>query len=110
MKTNEEKALELSGLTYINEDERYYQPRKCEIYDKCLEMAEWKDERYRWHKVADGDLPSDEETYVLRTKISGTFVGWYHDGKWWKPGYSRYEEGEVIAWLNIPKFEDTQII
>lgn len=43
MKTNKEKALELSGLTSINEDERYYQPRKCEIYDKCLEIAEWKD-------------------------------------------------------------------
>lgn len=45
--TNEEKALELSGLISINDDERYYQPRRCEIYDKCLEMAKWKDEELK---------------------------------------------------------------
>lgn len=68
-----------------------------------------KTETHRWHKVADGELPTDEETYVLRTKTPGTFIGWYHDGKWWKPGYSRYEDGEVIAWYNVPEFEDAQV-
>jgi len=42
---NEQKALELAELTSINDDERYYQPHKCEIYDKCLEMAKWKEEQ-----------------------------------------------------------------
>lgn len=65
--------------------------------------------KYRWHKISDGELPTDEEMYALHTKAQGTFIGWYHDGKWWKPGYSRYEEGEVIAWYNIPEFEDTSV-
>lgn len=42
---NKEKTLELSELTSINDDERYYQSRKCEIYDKCIEIAEWKDKK-----------------------------------------------------------------
>lgn len=45
--TNENKALFLSGLEDIpDEEERYYNRSKCEIYDKCLEMARWKDKQF----------------------------------------------------------------
>lgn len=43
--TNEKKALQLAGLNEISEEERYYQSSKCEIYDKCLEMAAWKEQQ-----------------------------------------------------------------
>ena len=43
--TNEKKALQLAGLKEISEEERYYQSSKCEIYDKCLKMAIWKEQQ-----------------------------------------------------------------
>ena len=56
--TNEKKALQLAGLNEISEEERYYQSSKCAIYDKCLEMAEWKDAEF-----------DDETARILFLKI-----------------------------------------
>ena len=42
---DEEKALQLAGLKETpDEEERYYNPFNCKIYDKCLEMAKWKEQ------------------------------------------------------------------
>ena len=44
---NEEKALNLSGLKETPDyEERYYNSINCLVYDKCLEMARWKDEQF----------------------------------------------------------------
>ena len=44
--TDEEKALQLAGLKETpDEEERYYNPFNCKIYDKCLEMAQWKEQQ-----------------------------------------------------------------
>jgi len=44
--TNEEKALKLADLCKVPDDEdRYFISNRCEIYDKCLEMAAWKEQQ-----------------------------------------------------------------
>lgn len=50
--TNEEKALQLAELVRTpDEDDRYYNSNRCKIYDKCLEMAEWKEQQMiKWIK------------------------------------------------------------
>ena len=46
--TNKDKALQLAELVRTpDEDERYYNSNRCKIYDKCLEMARWKDEQIK---------------------------------------------------------------
>lgn len=51
--TNEEKALNLSGLKETPDyEERYYNSTYCLVYDKCLEMAMWKDEQFKAEKQA----------------------------------------------------------
>lgn len=40
------KALEISGLKEKPDDEeRYYNPFACRIYDACIKIAEWKEQQ-----------------------------------------------------------------
>lgn len=54
--TNEEKALELSGMNPMYMDPKKRMKYKCsfgnlapevEVYETCLKMAEWKDDYYK---------------------------------------------------------------
>lgn len=43
--TNEEKALSIARLKKISESDKYENPFKLEIYERCLEMAQWKEQQ-----------------------------------------------------------------
>lgn len=45
--TNEEKALSIANLKKISETDTYENPFKVAIYERCLNMAEWKDEQFK---------------------------------------------------------------
>ena len=45
--TNEEKALSIANLKEISETDTYENPFKVAIYERCLNMAEWKDEQHK---------------------------------------------------------------
>lgn len=97
------------GVNLSKDDERYYQSHKCEIQDKCLDMSELKDEQYKWHKVADGDLPK-VNCYVLAL-INDGYKGFpmyyevmnYDDGAFFRYGIEQYS---VVAWMELPKYEE----
>ena len=45
--SNEEKALKLADLSKTpDEEDRYFISNRCQVYDKCLEMAQWKDSQF----------------------------------------------------------------
>lgn len=46
METNEQKAKEIARLKRITKNEKYEHPFQLEIYERCLEMAEWKDKQF----------------------------------------------------------------
>lgn len=43
--TNDEKALSIARLKKISESDKYENPFKLEIYERCLEMAQWKEQQ-----------------------------------------------------------------
>ena len=45
--TNEQKAREIARLKRITKNEKYEHPFQLEIYERCLEMAEWKDKQFK---------------------------------------------------------------
>lgn len=76
---NEEKALKLAGLKETpDEEERYYNPFNCNIYDKCLEMAEWKEE-----------------------KMMNKFKSFLENTDWFKKNCSSITSGVGVVRLNI---------
>lgn len=65
----------------------------------------------KWHKVADGDLPKKDERFVANVSIpvmtqNNDFASYSFDKEKW---YSRgIEISNVIAWCEIPKYEETE--
>ena len=50
--TNEEKekAKEIARLKRIDENTKYEHPFQLEVYERCLDMAAWKDEQFAKEK------------------------------------------------------------
>jgi hypothetical protein len=58
----------------------------------------------KWHKVADGDLPKDENDFLVYSGEDWRMcVGRY------SPKYKAWEAGcDTIAWCEIPKYTDKE--
>ena len=80
----------------------------------CSYLAGLKAGRPEWHKVADGDLPKKVGDYI--TNIGVLTYDNYGNGvhKWHTPyceacDYTdEADDDEVIAWCEIPKFDDKE--
>ena len=71
------------------------------IYE-CGFLAGLKAGRPKWHKVADGDLPKDENDVLVYSGEDWRMcVGRYF------PKYKAWEAGcDTIAWCEIPKYTE----
>ena len=73
--------------------------------------------RDRWHKVAGGDLPKEEGDYLFYlydqdtkkyfTEVLG-FAPIYADRKEWYIESTIWTIDDVIAWCEIPKYEEDE--
>ena len=63
----------------------------------------------KWHKIADGDLPKENKLYLVEIKDNGLAIA-YFNGRHWETRYNLGDSGHcvetVIAWCEIPKFEE----
>lgn len=63
----------------------------------------------KWHKVADGDLPKENNLYLVAIKDNGLAIA-YFNGLHWETKFNLGDFGNcletVIAWCEIPKFEE----
>ena len=74
------------------------------MYAKQAFLAGLKVGRPEWHKVADGDLPKDENDVLVYSGEDWRMcVGRY------SPKYKAWETGcDTIAWCEIPTFTDKE--
>ena len=83
---------------------RYSTIQTCAIKEsiKQAHLAGLKAGRPKWHKVADGDLPKDENDVLVYSGEDGRMcVGRY------SPKYKAWEAGcDTIAWCEIPKYTE----
>lgn len=72
-------------------------------------LAGLKAGRPKWHKVADGDLPKENNLYLVAIKDNGLAIA-YFNSLHWETKYNLCDFGHcietVIAWCEIPKFEE----
>lgn len=65
--------------------------------------------RPKWHKVVDGDLPKENNLYLVAIKDNGLAIA-YFNGLHWETKFNLGDFGHcletVIAWCEIPKFEE----
>lgn len=63
----------------------------------------------KWHKVVDGDLPKENNLYLVAIKDNGLAIA-YFNGLHWETKFNLGDFGHcletVIAWCEIPKFEE----
>ena len=78
---------------------------KCECGYYQLEETEKDKQLTKWHKVADGDLPASDRD-VLSDK--GEIVFHAEKSGWLGLYYDYYVHKDVIAWCEIPKFEEDE--
>lgn len=78
-----------------------------ELKEACL--AGLNAGRPKWHKVADGDLPKENNLYLVAIKDNGLAIA-YFNGLHWETKFNLGDFGHcletVIAWCEIPKFEE----
>ena len=76
---------------------------------KEAHLAGLKAGRPKWHKVADGDLPKENNLYLVAIKDNGLAIA-YFNGLHWETKFNLGDFGHcletVIAWCEIPKFEE----
>ena len=74
-----------------------------------LYMAGARENQLQWHKVADGDIPKENKLYLVQIKDNGLAIA-YFNGRHWETrynlGYSGHCVETVIAWHEIPTFEE----
>lgn len=75
-------------------------------------LAGLKEDRPKWHKVADGDLPEAENhfwsrTVLLQTNKGSSIIGFYDQANkaWYEKATDDIVYG-VIAWCEIPKYTE----
>lgn len=68
-----------------------------------------------WHRVADGDLPKHANRVLVYIKYKASDripphgVANYAGGKWWYPSDREITgEAQVIAWMELPEYEEEQ--
>lgn len=61
----------------------------------------------KWHLVSE-ELPSDENDYLLYFKEGDSVLGWYSkpDKQWTNSSSDNPIIADVIAWMELPKFEE----
>lgn len=99
--TDEELAEEYANTVKCEwENETYWVDCRDKIEDAFL--AGLKAGRPKWHKVADGDLPKDENDVLVYSGEDWRMcVGRY------SPKYKAWETGcDTIAWCDIPKYTE----
>ena len=68
-------------------------------------------ERYKtkWHRLSAGDTPKENKLYLVKIKDNGLAIA-YFNGRHWETRYNLGDYGHcvetVIAWCEIPKFEE----
>ena len=68
-------------------------------------------ERYKtkWHRLSAGDTPKENKLYLVKIKDNGLAIA-YFNGQHWETRYNLGDNGHcvetVIAWCEIPKFEE----
>ena len=68
-------------------------------------------ERYKtkWHRLSAGDTPKENKLYLVKIKDNGLAIA-YFNGQHWETKYNLGDSGHcvetVIAWCEIPKFEE----
>ena len=76
---------------------------------KYAYLAGLKAGRPKWHKVVDGDLPKENNLYLVAIKDNGLAIA-YFNGLHWETKFNLGDFGHcletVIAWCEIPKFEE----
>ena len=78
-------------------------------YMKQAYLAGLKAGRPKWHKVADGDLPKEEDLVLFKTDVDYYIGKIDYSKKCWWPGVCRDESicnSFVIAWCEIPKYTE----
>ena len=71
-------------------------------------LAGLKAGRPQWHKVADGDLPKEEDLVLFKTDVDYYIGKIDYSKKCWWTGVCRDESicnSFVIAWCEIPTFD-----
>lgn len=73
------------------------------------EQLEELEKANKWHKVVDGDLPKENNLYLVAIKDNGLAIA-YFNGLHWETKFNLGDFGHcletVIAWCEIPKFEE----
>jgi hypothetical protein len=103
---------------YVKENGKvYYHPNGVPIFTREEDMkfaflAGLKAGRPQWHKVADGNLPKDDENFMCILE-NGYRIECYYDPttkKWYDNFFHHdieygYYQSKVIAWCEIPTFD-----
>ena len=88
-------------------DRNYVHCKTCTRPDDFLAGLEAG--RPKWHKVVDGDLPKENNLYLVAIKDNGLAIA-YFNGLHWETKFNLGDFGHcletVIAWCEIPKFEE----
>ena len=77
-------------------------------YFETTFLAGLKAGRPQWHKVADGDLPKEEDLVLFKTDVDYYIGKIDYSKKCWWTGVCRDESicnSFVIAWCEIPTFD-----
>ena len=59
----------------------------------------------QWHKVADGDLPKNENRVLLYFGVDDYNDAQFIRGRFWCGSCGWFDVEEVIAWCEIPTFD-----
>lgn len=65
--------------------------------------------KVEWHKVADGDLPKnsdDEKLYLVYWGENYHGVAQFNNSRWWSFDSGWFDVKDVIAWCEIPLYEE----
>ena len=97
-------AKEDLSITYENNLEWELECNRTDPIGEVIQafLAGLKADRLKWHKVADGDLPKDEnDVLVYSGEDWRMYVGRY------SPKYKAWEVGcDTVAWCEIPKYAE----
>ena len=101
--TDEELAEEYTKtITSVNLlNERIYRNIAKQGFLAGLEATKQK-----WHKVADGDLPKDENRVLLYFGVDDYCDGQFIRGRFWCDSCGWFDVEEVIAWCEIPQYTE----
>lgn len=111
---DEEMAEEYADNVIENWNYRFSDEIKYKIEQAFL--AGLKAGRPKWHKVADGDLPKDDENFTCMLE-NGYRLECYYDPitkRWYDNFFHHdieygYYQSTVIAWCELPTFDKEHI-